>query len=101
DVVVDVGANIGMFTLFALQQAPEIKVFAFEPNPAVCEVLRLNSELYGDGAVEVFECGLADRQGTAPFTFYPRASLWSGLYPDPEQDAAYLRAAVRNQHRPP
>lgn len=33
DLVLDIGANVGAFTDYALKQWPECHVFAFEPNP--------------------------------------------------------------------
>jgi FkbM family methyltransferase len=41
DVVVDIGANIGIVTLFAALRAPK-KVHAFEPSPENCEFLNRN-----------------------------------------------------------
>lgn len=34
DVVVDVGAHVGMFSIFAALRFPEARIFAFEPDPA-------------------------------------------------------------------
>jgi hypothetical protein len=33
--VVDIGANIGLFSLFALSRSPNAKIYAFEPAPLV------------------------------------------------------------------
>jgi amino acid adenylation domain-containing protein/FkbM family methyltransferase len=96
DCIFDVGANIGLFTLFACTQGRDVSVYAFEPNPAACEVLRINAALYGSD-VKVFDCGLSDREMTAEFTYYPRASVWSGFYADPDADENYFRTAVLNQ----
>jgi amino acid adenylation domain-containing protein/FkbM family methyltransferase len=96
DCVFDVGANIGLFTLFASTRARDLNIYAFEPHPVVCDILRANSRLYASN-VKVFECGLADAEKTAAFTFYPRASVWSGFYADPRADEDYFRAAVRNE----
>src|SRR6202044_1499209 len=73
--VFDVGANIGLFSLFVKQRFPASRVLAFEPIPEVVEKLRRNVNLYGLD-VEVFAVGLADREGLAPFTFYP---AWSAM----------------------
>ncbi|HEX8148767.1 MAG TPA: amino acid adenylation domain-containing protein [Pyrinomonadaceae bacterium] len=94
--VFDVGANIGLFSLFVQQVCRGARVFAFEPVPATAAVLRANVELYGLD-VEVFECGLADEPGRAVFTFYPRMSGMSGRYADEGADAETVRAFMRNQ----
>lgn len=46
-VIVDAGANIGTFTLYALLHAPHAKVIAIEPAPDSCE--RLRGVLYDHG----------------------------------------------------
>ncbi|MBN4002012.1 amino acid adenylation domain-containing protein [Nostoc sp. LPT] len=58
DCIFDVGANIGLFSLFAAQACPKVKIYAFEPIPPVFELLRLNAELYNLDA-KVFNIGLS------------------------------------------
>jgi amino acid adenylation domain-containing protein/FkbM family methyltransferase len=96
DCIFDVGANIGLFTLFASTRSRELNIFAFEPHPQLCEILRINSKLYVPN-VHVFECGLSNEEKSAQFTFYPRASVWSGFYGSPQEDENYFRAAVQTQ----
>ena len=49
--VLDVGANIGLFTLFAAARAPGARIFAVEPAPELFELLRQNVNLHGIDAV--------------------------------------------------
>lgn len=42
DVVVDAGANIGLFSLLCSATAPALKIIAIEPIPAIFDVLRRN-----------------------------------------------------------
>ena len=44
DVVVDIGANIGMFALWAAPQVQRGRIICVEPNPAAFACLRLNAE---------------------------------------------------------
>src|SRR5204862_5688706 len=44
--VFDVGANIGFFTLFVQQLWQNVRVYAFEPIPAIFDTLRINTSLY-------------------------------------------------------
>jgi FkbM family methyltransferase len=62
-VFVDVGANIGYFTLLAVRRVgPEGRVIAFEPNPESLKVLLLNTLPESD-AVRVFPFAISDREG--------------------------------------
>lgn len=83
--VFDVGANIGMFGIFLARLDPGVRVFAFEPVPPVCAVLRANMELHRVDA-RVFECALGSSAGELSFTYYPRNSLMSGAHADPAED---------------
>ncbi|HEX8116078.1 MAG TPA: amino acid adenylation domain-containing protein, partial [Pyrinomonadaceae bacterium] len=96
DCVFDVGANIGLFTLFAEQQGRNLRTFAFEPSPAAFEKLRLNAERFGLKA-HLFDCGLSDRETTATFTYYPQASVMSGFYPDEAEEKELFRSFMLNQ----
>ena len=42
DLVIDIGANIGMFALWAEPQIPQGRLLCIEPNPYALECLRLN-----------------------------------------------------------
>jgi len=64
DVVLDVGANIGYYTLiFARLVGDEGKVFAFEPDPANCALLRENVALNGYTNVVVSQAAASNRNG--------------------------------------
>jgi amino acid adenylation domain-containing protein/FkbM family methyltransferase len=76
DCIVDVGANIGMFSLFVGQRCRDVTIYAFEPIPPVFRSLQLNANLYELNG-KVFECGLSDQPGEASFTFYPHNTIIS------------------------
>ena len=64
-VVLDVGANVGYYTLlFARLVGPEGNVVAFEPDPTNVELLRANVELNGYRNVEVWPVALSNRSGS-------------------------------------
>jgi len=96
--VFDVGANIGMFTLFVRQHCPEARIYAFEPIPSIFETLRGNVELYGPNA-RIFNYGLAEEAKTAAFTYYPHFPARSGLsiYADAVDELNVTRQFLRNQ----
>ncbi|MGI0058014.1 MAG: FkbM family methyltransferase [Nitrosarchaeum sp.] len=64
DVVIDIGANIGYFTLiFAKLVGDKGKVFAFEPDPTNFELLKKNVEINGYKNVVLEQKALSDNQG--------------------------------------
>jgi natural product biosynthesis luciferase-like monooxygenase protein/FkbM family methyltransferase len=91
--VLDVGANIGFFSLFVHQRSKGARVFAFEPFPPTFDALKSNVELYGLD-VRLFNRGVADRPGHAEFTFYPNAPGLSGRFAGTAEDIAENRALI-------
>jgi len=87
DCVFDVGANIGMASIFFGKERQGVRIFAFEPSPAAYQCLQANVELHGANA-RTFDCGLARAPGIAEFTFYPANSVMSGFHADLEKDRA-------------
>src|SRR3972149_2234781 len=64
DVVIDIGANIGYYTLiFAKLVGDTGKVFAFEPDPTNFELLRKNIEANGYKNVTLEQKALSDKEG--------------------------------------
>ena len=99
-VVLDVGANIGMFTVFVGLHSPGARVYAFEPVPKVFEALEVNADLYGP-EVHLFQHGLGSSDKTARFTFYPHFSARSGVsdYADPDDELAVIKRYLENEVR--
>src|SRR5207247_2608064 len=96
DCILDIGANIGLFMLFVYQICKRPKVYSFEPNPAVFEVLSANASLYGLD-VRLFNFGLSNEAKTSTFTFFPGFSLLSGFYADPAVEKQVVKAYMMNQ----
>jgi amino acid adenylation domain-containing protein/FkbM family methyltransferase len=94
--VFDVGANIGLFSLFVHQHCQDAHIFAFEPMPPVYELLALNTALYGMKS-RLFDYGLGAEAGEADFTYYPHATILSSPYADFRQDKETVRAFIDNR----
>ncbi|HET8796728.1 MAG TPA: amino acid adenylation domain-containing protein, partial [Thermoanaerobaculia bacterium] len=94
-VVFDVGANIGLFTLYAHLAAPRVRVFAFEPLPEVFARLSENAAGYGVDA-RLVNAAVGARAGECEITYFPEESCMSGLYSDDERDAAILARIHQN-----
>jgi len=64
-VVLDIGANSGVFSLIAAIN-PNMHSFAFEPNPSAYDILQRNIALNNiEDKVETFQLALTERHGTA------------------------------------
>lgn len=97
DCIFDVGANIGLFTLFVNEVCRNPKVYAFEPQPQLYKILSINTGLYAPTARH-FNFGLSDKAGTAQFTFFPNFSILSGFHADFERERRLVRTFMANNH---
>lgn len=69
--VLDVGANIGIFTMAVKLQAPEAAVYAFEPIPETFQVLEQNVRLLGSTDVHLYNLAIgAEDEAEKTFTFF-------------------------------
>lgn len=89
DVIFDVGANIGLFSLFVKEMAPEATIFAFEPSQNVFNILSLNTNEYGE-KIKCFPWGVSDKDGLKEFTYYPGYSVISGFHTDLNLDSEVI-----------
>jgi amino acid adenylation domain-containing protein/FkbM family methyltransferase len=98
--VFDVGANIGMFTMYVSRRCQGAHIYAFEPIKEVAASLRINSELYGRD-VKVFEHGMSNQEREETFTFYPRQSMMSGIseYADTAYEKEVVKRTMRNEQQ--
>jgi len=62
----DIGANVGAYSLFALQLAKVQRRLAFEANPATAQELRANVQL-NNAEIEVVEAAVSDHAGEVSF----------------------------------
>jgi amino acid adenylation domain-containing protein/FkbM family methyltransferase len=96
DCIVDAGANIGLFTVFANRLARNLRMIAFEPNPAAFACLKVNAEAWGT-AVKCRPFGLSREAGSAELTFFEGLSLLSGFHADAATERDVVRSYVLNQ----
>ncbi|WP_165922932.1 FkbM family methyltransferase [Sulfurirhabdus autotrophica] len=72
DGFVDIGANIGYYTVMASKYVgPSGKVIAFEPATVTRERLKANIQLASAENVEIFDFALSDDEGEAEFFLGP------------------------------
>ena len=69
DTVLDVGANIGLFSLYVSSVSPGIRVFAFEPHPETFNSLRRNlAENQLEGTVTAHQVAVSRGRGEVQFS---------------------------------
>ena len=83
DVVFDVGANIGLFSLEAAARGA--LVHAFEPMPATFAALAANARDSKNGKIRAHRLALGAKTETARFAFFPFLSVLSTRFPDAPQ----------------
>lgn len=66
DVIMDIGANMGVYSLVAAATNPRARIFAFEPVPLVFRRLTRNIELNHGERVVCVRAAVGDRDGRTP-----------------------------------
>ncbi|KAI8631484.1 FkbM family methyltransferase [Xylariaceae sp. FL1651] len=83
--IVDVGANIGLCSLYMKQKFPSAKILAFEPAPETYDTLCRNLALHKISGVEPLQYGCASKASTEKLTFFPNLPGNSTLVPEEKQ----------------
>ncbi|ACU60866.1 non-ribosomal peptide synthetase [Chitinophaga pinensis] len=96
DVIFDVGANIGMFSMYAGHHFPGCRVFAFEPIPPIYNCLAANAAMYNLG-ITAMNMGLSTEETTAEFVYYPNNTIISGRFGDAIEDKEVVRRYLQNK----
>jgi FkbM family methyltransferase len=95
-IFLDVGANIGDFSLLAASVTGSAgKVLAFEPEATNCYWIKRNIELNGYKNIEVFQLALSDRDGEASLYLGDRCDYHSLLKGQPERQAGIIAVKIR------
>jgi 31-O-methyltransferase len=81
DVVFDVGANIGLASLFFSRWEPRIVLYAFEPASLAFRALEQNVTAHGL-PVRAFRCALGASRSHRALTYLPAHSICSTFHPD-------------------
>jgi len=68
DICLDLGANVGYFTMLMAKAASAGKVFAFEPIALNAALLRASVELNSFSNVLISQCAVGDRAGAVSFS---------------------------------
>ncbi|TQJ23636.1 FkbM family methyltransferase [Micromonospora sp. A202] len=95
DRVLDIGANVGLASVFFHDVQPGITTVAVEPAPDLYACLQANLAAHVPGSRAV-RAAVTDRVGHSRFVYYPNAPSNSGLHTDPVTDDALTRRYLEN-----
>ncbi len=95
DVVWDIGANIGFFTMIASRLVGAGQVVAFEPLPANQEAIERNLALNRIASVTLVRVAVGEREGTADFQIHSQ-DTWAKL--DTGADTRFQRGLQATAH---
>lgn len=96
NLMLDIGSNIGYYTLLAKRFQPNIKVIAFEPMPSVFKYLNKNIKLNKFNNIITEQLALSDEKGNASFytRINPRMSSISDQLPgDSSLDSSIVQSS--------
>jgi FkbM family methyltransferase len=77
DVIFDIGANTGIFSVLAKAYNPQSTVYAFEPQPNIFDVLSKNNQI-NEFDINCNKLALSDVDGELPFYNYGDDAFTSG-----------------------
>lgn len=72
--MLDIGANIGWYSLLVSSFNSESAIHSFEPIPATFDRLKRNCEINNALNINCYNYGFSSSPGTFPFYFYPEGS---------------------------
>ncbi len=85
--VIDIGANVGIFTMAVKLKAPQATVYAFEPIPDTFQVLEQNVRLLGCSDIHLYNVAIGSRDKVEKtFTFFPHMPGNSTAVPALKED---------------
>lgn len=75
DIMLDVGANIGWYSLLLARQVPQqISIYAFEPEPDNFRCLQYNLKKNNIQTVSAFQLGISDKAATKTLHLYKKSN---------------------------
>lgn len=86
-IIVDIGANIGVFSLFAAYHYPKAKVWSFEPEQhnynQLCRNIQIDRKIVSD--IHPIRAAVSNQSGSIRF-YVKEQSGWHSIYSDSEEN---------------
>lgn len=96
-IVLDVGANIGLFSLYVKQKNPTSRIYAFEPSPLVYPLLKKNITGFNPN-IQSYNVGLANEESEYSFHYYPGYSVISGFNADKQRNIEIILSGMKTNY---
>jgi FkbM family methyltransferase len=77
--ILDIGANIGWYSLNIAKTKPTARIWAFEPIPRTFAYLQQNIELNQLSNIQIYNFGFSNQNQELPFYYYPEGSVNAAL----------------------
>ena len=77
--MLDIGANIGWYSLLAKKINPNSSIHSFEPIPTTFDKLKYNCSLNDCSSINCHNYGFSAAPGSFPFYFYPEGGVNASL----------------------
>ena len=78
--VVDLGANMGLFSLWCTTQANNLNIYACEPLPPLYQLSSTNLAAIDGHQIHIDPRGIAAKNEVREMTFFPQATACSSVY---------------------
>ena len=102
DVILDIGANIGVFGIRAIQKFEKVQVHAFEPIPDIFAVLKANAEKFDKNRFRVHQFGIATTNEEVVFSYFPNTPALSSFHmEDWDKNPSAFKEAVKGSMKNP
>ena len=82
DCVVDLGANVGIFSAWCTQQASRLRIYACEPVPVLHHLASRNLGRIPGHEIEVSALGVGSSNASRTLTYFPLATACSSFHGD-------------------
>lgn len=70
DTIIDIGAHVGIFSIFAAMSGQDIKVYSFEPAPENIQIFERNISLNKIKNIQFFNAAVASESGEREFLLF-------------------------------
>jgi FkbM family methyltransferase len=92
DVVVDIGANVGAFSRFALSMFPHAQIFAYEPDPDTFKLLDVNTN--DEWRIRRLACAVSNYTGVGHLSPGPGGRSGGGSHLDSDNRPGAIEVAT-------